>query len=93
MGVQAQRVTEPGAGAGGCARPATCMWSGSSWDLCKWEAEMFPVPGCSRATRLEMLIVVGRPDTTAMGSLGGMINIGSSQWLSGRLAAVPTAMQ
>lgn len=44
------------------------------------------VPGCSR-------VALQRPDTTTMGSLEGMINIGSSQWLSGRFSDFPTAMQ
>lgn len=42
---------------------------------------------------LKMLVAVRRPDTTAMGSVEGMINIGSSQWLSGRLTDFPTAVQ
>lgn len=44
------------------------------------------VPGCSRAA-------LQRPDTTTMGSLEGMINIGSSQWLSERFSDFPTAVQ
>lgn len=44
------------------------------------------VPGCSR-------VGLQRPDTTTMGSLEGMINIGSSQWLSGRFSDFPTAVQ
>lgn len=44
------------------------------------------VPGCSRAA-------LQRPDTTTMVSLEGMINIGSSQWLSGRFSDFPTAVQ
>lgn len=40
---------------------------------------------------LKMPIAVQRPDTTTMGSVEGMINIGSSQWPSGRLTDFPTA--
>lgn len=51
MGMKARGLTKPGAG--GCARPATRVWSRSSGELCKREAEMFLVPGCSRAARAE----------------------------------------
>lgn len=53
MGAKAQGVIKPGAGTGGYACPAMCVQSRSSWDLRAWEAEMFQVPGCSRATPAE----------------------------------------
>lgn len=78
MGVKARGLTKPRAEA-----VHVCV---AEEPLGPLQAGSRDVPGCSRAA-------LQRPDTTTMGSLEGMINIGSSQWLSGRFSDFPTAVQ